>query len=79
MAQFSGIMYGHRLADYDGTGPGLTGAYDDEEMRRSDLALFHDRDMAEAEAAKINACERMAPVVVVAVTVGLTLDAGDGQ
>jgi hypothetical protein len=66
---FSGTMYGHRLIDYDELGPGLTGAYDDDAVRRSDLALFYEREEAEVEAARINACEEMSPVEVVEVVV----------
>jgi hypothetical protein len=62
-------MYGHRLIDYDELGPGLTGAYDDDLVRRSDLALFFDLDEAQAKAERINACEEMSPVEVVEVTV----------
>lgn len=69
-SSFVGTMYGHRLVDYDELGPGLTGAYDADTVKRSDLALFYDREEAEVEAARINAdTETMAPVEVVEVVV----------
>jgi hypothetical protein len=66
---FSGTMYGHRLRGYDELGPGLTGAYDDDSVNRAGLALWYDREEAQAEAERINACEEMAPVEVVEVVV----------
>lgn len=73
MEKYRATMYAHRLIDWQGEGPGLTGSYDCVQRRLSDLALFHDRDEAEQEAQEVNACAEMAPVEVVEVTVEITI------
>jgi len=71
--KYIGKMYGHRLVGWTGEGHGLAGAYDAENRRLSDLALFSDRYEARDEADLINSYEEMAEVEVVEVEVTLEI------